>query len=97
MTQQDWDNPGTRCFGMLMDGRAQATGIRRPASDATLLWVLNAHHEAVPFVLPRVAGGRRWAIVFDTATHERAREHSRRTGETLEVACRSTQLLTLHA
>jgi glycogen operon protein len=97
MTQQDWDNPGTRCFGMLMDGRAQATGIRRPASDATLLWILNAHHEAVPFVLPRVAGGRRWVTVFDTGAPERTREQGRRVGEPIEVSSRSTQLLTLHA
>ena len=36
-----------RCFGLVIDGRAQASGIRRPASDATLLLVLNAHHDVV--------------------------------------------------
>ena len=97
MTEEDWNNPLTRCFGMLLDGRAQATGIRRPASDATLLWILNAHHEPVRFALPRVAGGRRWAGAFDTAAPERSREPGHRTGEAIDVAPRSTQLLTLHA
>ncbi len=97
MTTQDWDNPSTRCFGMLMDGRAQATGIRRPASDATLLWILNAHHEQVRFTTPRVTGGRRWAGVFDTAFPEQPRQHNWRMGETIEVAARSTRLLALTA
>ncbi|CAH2604228.1 Glycogen operon protein GlgX homolog [Rhodovastum atsumiense] len=97
MAQDDWTNPGTRCFGMLMDGRAQATGIRRPASDATLLWILNAHHDIVAFTLPRVTGGRRWMTMFDTATPERMREHSHRIGETIDIVGRSMVLLALHA
>ena len=51
---------------MLMDGRAQATGIQRAASDATLLLVLNAHHGLVNFTLPNSQGGRHWCAVFDT-------------------------------
>ncbi|MBV8093675.1 MAG: glycogen debranching protein GlgX [Acetobacteraceae bacterium] len=66
MRSEDWQDPNTRCFGMLMDGRAQATGIRKPASDATLLLIVNAHHDVVPFTLPETAGGRRWSVVFDT-------------------------------
>ena len=68
MEPGNWDDGNTRCFGMLMDGRAQATGIRRPASDATLLLLLNAHHEDIPFTMPETAGGRHWKTVFDT-TH----------------------------
>ncbi len=61
MTQEDWSSADTRSFGMLMDGRAQATGIRRRADDPTLLWVLNSYHDVVPFTLPEVPGGRgRW-------------------------------------
>jgi len=67
MELSDWEDATTRCFGMLMDGRAQATGIRRPASDATLLFLVNAHHEDVPFTLPETAGGRHWRVMFDSA------------------------------
>jgi glycogen operon protein len=97
MTQFDWDNGNTRCFAMLMDGRAQATGIRRPASDATLLWILNAYHDIVKFTLPKVSGGRRWATMFDTAIPERPREQIFRMGEIYEVTGRSTALFSLHA
>jgi glycogen operon protein len=82
---------------MLMDGRAQATGIRRPASDATLLWILNAYHDIVKFTLPKVSGGRRWATMFDTAIPERPREQIFRMGEIYEVTGRSTALFSLHA
>jgi isoamylase len=97
MAQDDWDNGNTRCFGMLMDGRAQATGIRRPASDATLLWLLNAHHDVVDFTMPEVNGGSSWASVFDTSEPERAKPVHVRTGETYELAGRSTALFVLNA
>ncbi len=66
MTPEAWEDNNTRCFGMIMDGRAQATGIRRAASDATLLLILNAYHDVVEFTLPEVAGGEHWARIFDT-------------------------------
>ncbi len=66
MRNEDWQNSNTRCFGMLLDGRARATGIRRASSDATMLMVLNAHHEAGGFTLPAIAGGTHWRLVFDT-------------------------------
>src|ERR1700758_5577668 len=35
ITDEQWADPAMRCFGLLIDGRAQASGIRRLASDAT--------------------------------------------------------------
>jgi glycogen operon protein len=66
MRNEDWADGNLRCFGMLLDGRARATGIRRASSDATMLLVLNSHHSGVGFILPEVAGGRAWRLVFDT-------------------------------
>jgi isoamylase len=66
MTNGDWTDGNMRCFGMLLDGRARATGIRRASSDATMLLVLNSHHSGVGFILPEVAGGKSWRLVFDT-------------------------------
>ncbi|HVY14127.1 MAG TPA: glycogen debranching protein GlgX [Rhodopila sp.] len=66
ITGPEWDDPNARCFGMLLDGRAQATGIKRPAMDATALLVLNAHHDMVNFRLPEVVGGSVWRCLVDT-------------------------------
>jgi isoamylase len=66
MQEENWKDAATRCFGMLMDGRAQSTGIRQRGKDATLLWVLNAHHDVVEFTLPQCAGGREWSLLIDS-------------------------------
>jgi glycogen operon protein len=65
-SDEHWGDPGARCFGMLLDGRAQSGGIRRPGTDATMLLVLNAHHDVVNFTLPEAPGGQRWRCVIDT-------------------------------
>ena len=66
MREENWRDGGTHCFGMLMDGRAQSTGIRQRGRDATLLWVLNAHHDLIQFTLPECAGGRQWSLLIDS-------------------------------
>ena len=66
MTQEAWDNELTRCFGMLLDGRAQATGIKRRGDDVTLLIVFNAHHDVVKFSLPPCYDASGWHRLIDT-------------------------------
>ena len=66
MTTEHWQDPHGRCLGMLLDGRAQETGIRRPGADATLLLVVNAHHDIVNFRLPQVPAGEFWTCMLDT-------------------------------
>jgi isoamylase len=66
MTTENWHDGNARCFGMLLDGRAQESGIRRRGSDATLLLVYNAHFDVVNFTLPSVPEGREWLGLIDT-------------------------------
>ncbi len=91
MTPEAWEDSNTRCFGMIMDGRAQATGIRRAAGDATLLLILNAYHDVVEFTLPEVAGGETWSRIFDTNVPDLAAE-TFPTGKTYSVTGRSVLL-----
>jgi isoamylase len=70
MQQAQWNDPVTRCVGMLIDGRARPTGIRQRGTEATLLLVLNAYHELVEFTLPAANGGGRWKRVLDTNVAE---------------------------
>ena len=64
--QESWNDGDARCLGMVLDGRAQPTGIVRPAMDVTVLLVLNAHHDVVHFTLPAVTGGTAWRCLLDT-------------------------------
>uniref|UniRef100_A0A7C2AUY2 Glycogen debranching enzyme GlgX n=1 Tax=Pseudomonas graminis TaxID=158627 RepID=A0A7C2AUY2_9PSED len=66
MTIEQWEDPNGRCLGMLMDGRAQETGIRRRGSEATLLLLVNSHHDGVNFTLPEVPEGLNWTSLIDT-------------------------------
>jgi glycogen operon protein len=68
MTEEDWNNPNTRCIGLRLAGDAieeiDARGNR--IVDDTLLILLNAHHEPVPFVLPAHRPKMRWELLLDT-------------------------------
>jgi isoamylase len=66
MSAEQWSDEQMRCFGMLLDGRAQTTGIRQRGQDATLLIVLNAFHDVVNFTLPGDAPEARWLLMLDT-------------------------------
>jgi glycogen operon protein len=66
MRDDNWSDRGMRCFGMVIDGRAQPTGIRRRGDAATLLLVFNAHHDLVEFTLPEYPGGSAWTRLIDT-------------------------------
>jgi glycogen operon protein len=66
MTPEQWNDPHARCMGVLLDGRAQPTGIRRRGTDVTLLLVLNAHHDVVNFKLVDVVGCTCWMLRVDT-------------------------------
>jgi isoamylase len=95
MSQDEWTDSNQRCFGMLLDGRAQATGIRRLGTDATLLVVMNAHHDVVTFTLPAVSGNDRWRCLIDTENYERDELPIFRQKSTYDVAPRSLVLFAL--
>ncbi len=97
MEHGDWHNPGMKCFGMLIDGRAQATGIRKPGSDTTMLIVLNAHHGLVTFTLPECTNGRAWELVFDTNVPDRNDWQSFAIGDTYDVTGGSLLLFALQS
>ena len=66
ITDEQWADPTMFCFGMLIDGRARASGIHKLASDATILIVFNGHDQAVEFKLPDIEGSDRWTCLTDT-------------------------------
>src|SRR3954452_2516387 len=70
LTIEQWHDENARCFGMLLDGRAQESGIRRRGSDATLLLIYNAHFDVVNFTLPQIPQGRNWEGLIDTNSPE---------------------------
>jgi isoamylase len=66
LTPEQWSDAKARALGALLDGRAQATGIRKRGHDVTVLLLLNAYHEPVEFTLPAGQGGSTWDRLVDT-------------------------------
>jgi isoamylase len=95
MDDADWEESSMRCFGMLMDGRAQPSGIRQRGSDITLLTVMNAHHDVVVFTLPECPGGTEWERMIDTNLAEDAAAETFPTGHGYEVTGQSLLLFAL--
>ncbi len=88
---EEWDDSNMHCFGKLMDGRAQPTGIRRRGEDATLLLVLNE------FTLPKTAGGGEWSLLIDTNLVEDVEPKSFATGDQYGATDRSVLLFALRS
>src|SRR3982751_5087060 len=82
-------------MGILLDGRAQETGIRRVGTDATLLLGTNAHHDIVRFTLPAAPGGEEWVCLIDTNLAELVSMPRFRFGHVYEVTGRSLLLFML--
>jgi glycogen operon protein len=100
MHEEDWNGNSTPYFGMLLDGRAQPTGIKQRGHDATLLLIVNSHHECVKFTLPGAGDDRalaRWTLLLDTqfAMPAHTADNEYAAGDVYAVTSRSLLLLKL--
>ena len=98
MAEENWQDPLARCIGLRLAGDAieevDARGDR--IEDDAFLILLNAHHDAVPFVLPAHRRGIRWEVILDTrAPDGRHRHRPVRGGETYDLEGRCLALLWL--
>jgi glycogen operon protein len=95
MTPEHWMDSNGRCLGVLLDGRAQETGVRRIGSDSTLLLILNSYDDAVQFRLPEAPGGTRWVRLIDTNLGDESQVEKFSSGHEYTVTGRSLLLFIL--
>ena len=95
MGPENWEDPAAKCMGLVIDGRAQPTGVRKRGIDRTLLLILNASHSVVPFSLPEIAGGFQWQLLLDTNQPDLEGEPAFAFGHGYEVTHRSLLLFEL--
>jgi isoamylase len=69
MTDEEWHQSEARCLGLLLQGDATNEDDDRgqPVIDDDFVLLLNSHHEAIPFLLPRLGDSDAWQVVLDTA------------------------------
>jgi len=98
MTDEDWANPFTRCFGLRLagDAIAEVDADGAPIVDDTLMILVNAYHESIGFVLPAHRRGARWDVVLDTRSADGRRRHRPlRGGEPYDLGPRCLAMLRL--
>ena len=96
MAKEDWDNPIVKSLGMLLAGDAinerDEHGVA--IADDTMLLLINAHYEPLPFTMPPFRFEGQWELVMDTRTHSarRYRHPTLSPGEEYELEARSLAL-----
>jgi glycogen operon protein len=95
MSIDQWQDPKAKCLGVVLDGRAQPSGIRQRGADPTIFLVLNAYHDTVKFTLPEVSEGDSWLCLLDSSVPEGKQRRVQKFGEIYRVAARSFLLFSL--
>jgi len=96
MSGDAWHHPGTRTLALLLGGDPGdkfVSLLGYPEVDDTFLLLLNAHDNAIPFVIPSIEGLQEWTVVLDTRWPPDETVASKVAGgETFAVAARSLTL-----
>ncbi len=97
MSDEEWHQHFARCLGVYLSGaeldEVDARG--RPVRDDDFLLLINAHHEVIPFRLPRYGRGDDWFCLLDTSFEQGLRVDGRhKAGQTYPLQGRSLVLLT---
>jgi glycogen operon protein len=72
MSDAAWNAGFVKCLGVRLAGDLIGDVDERgePIKGDTLLILLNAHHEELPFQMPQTLPSQQWELVFDTASPE---------------------------
>ncbi|HZZ84977.1 MAG TPA: glycogen debranching protein GlgX [Anaeromyxobacteraceae bacterium] len=96
MTEEDWQAPYIRSLAFVLGGDAIDTPDERGRRIvcASLLVLMNAHDEPVPYTLPEVTWGAEWDILLDTSGVSDAKRDRLAARGVVEVSARSLVVLT---
>ena len=68
MEEEDWESGFAKSIGLFLNGEAIPDPDPRgeKITDDSFLLLLNAHHENLPFTIPKKDWGDHWVVVLDT-------------------------------
>ncbi|HSL02756.1 MAG TPA: hypothetical protein VK901_04370, partial [Nitrospiraceae bacterium] len=94
MTDEAWNAGYTQCLGVRLPGDLIGDVNERsePIRGDSIVLLINAHHEAIPFKLPSRGQGQEWERLIDTGDPE-AESVERKGGEEYEIKGRSMVIL----
>jgi glycogen operon protein len=82
---------------MLLDGRAQKTGIKRRGEDKTVLMVINSFEDMVEFTLPKSESAEPWSLLIDTNIPDAEAGQMFKPGHVYQVTGRSLLLFAVNS
>jgi glycogen operon protein len=93
MTVAEWNAGWIRCIGLFLSGARldDETGAGEPLRDDDFVLLLNPHHEAIRFCLPKQKLPMTWELLIDTS--QEAPQDVRLTEESYELTPQSAALL----
>ena len=98
MSEEEWASPFVRCLGMLLSGDTMdvLNFEGDPIRDETFLFLINAHYEPIPFLLPGQEN-LEWQLILDTMNADGFLKKPKKfaSGEDIHVGGRATCLLQL--
>ena len=94
MSDEAWNAGYTQCLGVRLPGDLIGDVNERsePITGDSIVLLINAHHEAIPFKVPSLGKGQEWERLIDTADPE-ADSIKRKGGEEYEIKGRSMVIL----
>ena len=94
MSDEDWNAGYTQCLGVRFPGDLIGDVNERgePIIGDSIVLLVNAHHEAIPFTLPSRDEEPEWERLIDTADPE-TETMKRKGGEQYEIKGRSMVIL----
>ena len=95
MTDEEWKQSSARCLGIALagEGLLQHSEHGEPIADDNFLLLMNAHHEEIPFSLPKLGPGRNWRTLVDTTWEDHTRRSVHEAGSLYPLKARSLALL----
>ena len=94
MSDEAWNAGYTQCLGVRLPGDLIGDVNERgePITGDSIVLLVNAHHEPIPFTLPSRGEGQEWERLIDTADPE-VEAIKRKVGEQYEIKGRSIVIL----
>jgi glycogen operon protein len=94
MREEGWNAGFNQCFGCALAGDliGDVDGRGQPVVGDSMLILMNAYHETIPFKLPGRSKGEKWQRIIDTANPE-GEPYSTTAGKRYELKGRSIVVL----
>jgi glycogen operon protein len=95
MTDMHWNDPNTRCLGMLLSGNAndEKDNHGYKIKDDTLFILMNAFWDPIEFYLPKQFANGSWTVALDTNYDQGIAENHLFSGTLYTIADRSLAVL----